>query len=58
MRSPDRLAAASAMPIVIVAGFALIVLAIAAVLLLQSHAVPPAVLDGLTFPAGFGPRTT
>jgi hypothetical protein len=50
----------SATSITIIAGIALILLMAAALVLLQSatQLIPPEVLDGLTTPAHFGPRTT
>jgi len=60
MRSICRATVPSATSITIIAGIALIILAAAAVFLLQSatHLIPPEVLDGLTSPARFGARTT
>jgi hypothetical protein len=60
MRSTYRAPVPSAISITIIAGIALIILAAAAVFLLQSatQLIPPEVLDGLTSPARFGARTT
>lgn len=62
MRSPDPVpvTVSSRAPAVIVVGtaIALIALTSLAALLLYRHAVPPAVLDGLTSSASFGARTT
>jgi hypothetical protein len=60
MRSTYRATVPSATSITIIAGIALIILAAAAVFLLQSatQLIPPEVLDGLTSPARFGARTT
>jgi hypothetical protein len=60
MRSIYRATVPSATSITIIAGIALIILAAAAVFLLQSatQLIPPEVLDGVTSPARFGARTT
>ena len=60
MRSTYQATVPSATSIAIIAGIALILLLAAALVLLQSatQLIPPEVLDGLTSPAHFGPRTT
>jgi hypothetical protein len=60
MRSTYQATVPSATSIAIIAGIALILLMAAALVLLQSatQLIPPEVLDGLTSPAHFGPRTT
>ena len=60
MRSTYQATVPSATSIAIIAGIALILLVAAALVLLQSatQLIPPEVLDGLTSPAHFGPRTT
>lgn len=60
MRSTYGATVPSATSITIIAYIALIMLAAAALVLLQSatRLIPPEVLDGLTSPARFGARTT
>ena len=56
MRSPNPYVPESAARTVLAAFIALVLLAAAGLLLLRS--APQDVLDGLTSPASFGPRTT